>query len=285
MNRRTIPAVVPAAGKSRRMGQPKLLMEFEGQPLIGRVVNALLDGGADPVIVVTPPGEVPEGPPVAAAAKAAGARVITPATRPLEMRESVELALDELVDDPPDAFVLTPADSPGINACIVTLLLERWAETTGSIVIPRAGGRHAHPIILPWDLARQIPSLPRDLGINALVAANPHRLVELEVRHTELAVDLNTPEDLDRWNHRQWSVLTVRLFAVAKERVGRAQVDVELPLPATVADLRLALALQHPALAPLAPRVMVAIDSDYATDNSLILPGAKLALIPPVSGG
>ena len=51
---KTIPAIVPAAGKSRRMGQPKMLLPFGGQPLIGRVVRALLEGGAEPVIVVAP---------------------------------------------------------------------------------------------------------------------------------------------------------------------------------------------------------------------------------------
>ena len=30
---------------------------------------------------------------------------------------------------------------------------------------------------------------------------------------------------------------------------------------------------------------MIAIDSDYAADETMINPGAKLALIPPVSGG
>ena len=59
----------------------------------------------------------------------------------------------------------------------------------------------------------------------------------------------------------------------------------DLPLPATVADLRLVLALQYPELAPLAPKVSIAVDSEYATDTTLILPGAQVALIPPVSGG
>ena len=30
---------------------------------------------------------------------------------------------------------------------------------------------------------------------------------------------------------------------------------------------------------------MVAVDSEYASDETMILPGAAVALIPPVSGG
>ena len=281
-----IPAVVPAAGKSRRMGQPKLLLSFDGEPLIARVVRALRKGGADPVVVVTPPADVAEGPPVAGAAQDAGAAVITPLKRPPEMRESVELAIEQLGrDSPPAGFVLTPGDSPGITAEIVRQILDHWTSHAGSMIIPRAGGKSAHPIIIPWDLARLIPSLPRHLGINALATANPERVTFLEIPHPELASDLNTPDDLDRWQRRVQSILPVRLFAVAKERAGRAEIEVELSLPTTVADLRLALAMQHPALAELAPRVMIAVNADYAADYTLILPGADVALIPPVSGG
>ena len=77
----TIPAIVPAAGKSRRMGRPKPLLPFDGQPLIGRVVSALRLGGASPVLVVTPPAQAAEGPPIAEAARQAGAAVITPELR------------------------------------------------------------------------------------------------------------------------------------------------------------------------------------------------------------
>ena len=282
----TIPAIVPAAGKSRRMGRPKPLLPFDGQPLIGRVVSALRLGGASPVLVVTPPAQAAEGPPIAEAARQAGAAVITPAHWPAEMRESAEIAIEQLGrDGPPSGFILAPGDSPGITPEIVGRLLERSAQAPGSIVIPRAAGRRTHPIVLPWDLARQIPTLPRHQGINALMTAHPERVIEIEVPHPELADELNTPEDLERWQRRLRSVLTIRLFAVARERAGRAEIEIDLPLPATVADLRLVLALQHPKLAALAPSVSIAVDSEYATDATLILPGAQVALIPPVSGG
>ena len=79
--------------------------------------------------------------------------------------------------------------------------------------------------------------------------------------------------------------VSVKLFAVARECVGRGEIAVNLPLPASVADFRTALAVQYRELAHLAAVVMIAIDTEYATDTSLIQPGAQVALIPPVSGG
>ena len=40
-----IAAIVPAAGKSTRMGRPKLLMSLDGATLLHRVVTALRQGG------------------------------------------------------------------------------------------------------------------------------------------------------------------------------------------------------------------------------------------------
>ena len=57
---------------------------------------------------------------MAEAARQAGAIVITPPRRPLEMKESVELALEWLArDGPPRAVILTPGDNPGITPEIV----------------------------------------------------------------------------------------------------------------------------------------------------------------------
>ena len=47
------------------MGQPKLLLEFDGQTLIGRVVRSLREGGAERVVVVAPPADAAEGPAIA----------------------------------------------------------------------------------------------------------------------------------------------------------------------------------------------------------------------------
>ena len=48
-------AVLPAAGASRRMGRPKLLLPLNGGPLIAGVVNALLGAGVEEIVLVTAP--------------------------------------------------------------------------------------------------------------------------------------------------------------------------------------------------------------------------------------
>ena len=79
--------------------------------------------------------------------------------------------------------------------------------------------------------------------------------------------------------------VTVRLFAVAKERVGRPELGIELAEPATVADLRAALGSRWPELGPLWSRALIAVDAEYADDDATITPRSQIAVIPPVSGG
>ncbi len=79
--------------------------------------------------------------------------------------------------------------------------------------------------------------------------------------------------------------INVKLFAVARERVGSGAIDVELATPATVRALRGALVEQYPALKDVVPHVRFAVNSEYAADSATISPQCEIAIIPPVSGG
>jgi molybdopterin synthase catalytic subunit len=80
--------------------------------------------------------------------------------------------------------------------------------------------------------------------------------------------------------------VTVRLFAILRERAGSDSVEIDLPEGATVGDAleRLAAA---PGLAGLIDRrsVRMAVNLEYASTATTISAGDELALIPPISGG
>jgi molybdopterin converting factor subunit 1 len=78
----------------------------------------------------------------------------------------------------------------------------------------------------------------------------------------------------------------VRLFAMLRERAGSESVTVELPDGATVREAMDAVANLH-GLGDLIARmpVVMAVNREYARDESVLSEGDELALIPPVSGG
>ncbi|QDS98555.1 MoaD/ThiS family protein [Adhaeretor mobilis] len=77
----------------------------------------------------------------------------------------------------------------------------------------------------------------------------------------------------------------ILLFAGARELVGQAEVTLEVNFPTTAVTLKAALVATHPELAPLLPHTLLAVDTQYATDDTPVSAGSTLALIPPVSGG
>ena len=80
--------------------------------------------------------------------------------------------------------------------------------------------------------------------------------------------------------------ISVRLFAILRERAGQDRIALELDPGATVDDALAALA-REPGLAEPLDRmgVAMAVNRDYASGDTELHAGDELALIPPVSGG
>jgi molybdopterin synthase catalytic subunit len=74
--------------------------------------------------------------------------------------------------------------------------------------------------------------------------------------------------------------VTVRLFAMLRERAGAGEMELDLPDGARVSDALESLG----DLAAGLPLVM-AVNREYARADQVLDPGDELALIPPVSGG
>jgi molybdopterin converting factor subunit 1 len=79
--------------------------------------------------------------------------------------------------------------------------------------------------------------------------------------------------------------IEVHLFARARDLAGSLLLQVDLPEPATVGDLRRRLKETVPALSRLLEHSAIAVNNELAGDTALLAAGAEVALLPPVSGG
>ena len=77
----------------------------------------------------------------------------------------------------------------------------------------------------------------------------------------------------------------VKLFALARQLAGCDFLNVRIPDPGTVGDVREGLARACPALAGMVQQVMIAVDSEYADNAMPVTARSEVACIPPVSGG
>jgi len=196
-------ALIPAAGRSRRMGSPKLLLDVNGKTVIARVLTALGEAGlVNRLVVLHPQDEL-----LKREVERHGGRAFFPPTPPPEMRDSIQFGFKSVADeirasgepaDPHQPWLLVPADHPVIDAKTVTILLEAAAKNPGRIIVPTHGGRRGHPTVFAWKHALQIDQIPEGLGFNWIVEQSPADIIEIEFASSGVLVDLDTPDDYER---------------------------------------------------------------------------------------
>ena len=76
----------------------------------------------------------------------------------------------------------------------------------------------------------------------------------------------------------------IRFFGIAREIVGGNTCELDLTTPYSVAALKETLMTLYPAFGDL-KSIMIAVNSEYATDDVQIAISDEVVLIPPVSGG
>ncbi len=79
--------------------------------------------------------------------------------------------------------------------------------------------------------------------------------------------------------------VTIKLFAILRERANASELRIELPPSATIAAARENLGERVPAIRDFLGRVAWAVNRAYVPVETELHDGDELAVIPPVSGG
>ena len=79
--------------------------------------------------------------------------------------------------------------------------------------------------------------------------------------------------------------VTVKLFAVLRERLQRDSEELEVAGPLTAAALLDRMRVLHPEHARVFDQCRVAVNRVFCAADHAIAPGDEVALIPPIAGG
>ena len=79
--------------------------------------------------------------------------------------------------------------------------------------------------------------------------------------------------------------IKILFFANLHDHAGTNSIQIDIPIGATVNDLKVRLADDYPNLKPAMGTVLVAVNREYAFDIDIIPEDAEVAIFPPVSGG
>jgi molybdenum cofactor cytidylyltransferase len=186
--------IVLAAGRSRRMGEPKALLPAGDGSFLARAVRALVGGGCGRVLVVVGTGEAATR--IAEEARATGAEVVVNPADDAEQVDSLRAALRALPADA-EAAVVAPVDVPDATAELVRRLVDGFRRNGAHVVVPARDGKHGHPVLFGRAVFGEL--LQGDLPEGARTVVHRHRDGLLEIPVDRLPADLDTPEEYRRW--------------------------------------------------------------------------------------
>jgi molybdenum cofactor cytidylyltransferase len=199
-------AIIPAAGRSSRMGRPKLLLPWGGATVIEHVLAAWRESRVERVVVVLHRDDQR----LAELCAACGAITVAPDSPPPHMKDSIRHGLAVVAErfDPhdDDAWLVAPADMPGLTAAVIDRLIEAHAaglaERGGArpVRAARYGSKPGHPVLFPWPLAAEVAQLGDDEGLDALVAR--HLVAYLDFDTAARPEDFDTPAEYERLRRR-----------------------------------------------------------------------------------
>ena len=193
-----IAAVVLAAGHSRRMGSPKLVLPWGNTTVIGQVINVLRRTGIQEIVVVTG-GAQPE---VGQALRGLPVRLVyNPQHAQSEMLSSFQVGLAALSADPA-AILLVLGDQPQIQEGVITELIREYVETGAPLLVPSYQMRRGHPWLMDRSLMAAVLALREPATLRDFLNERSPNIRYIMVETPTVLQDLDTPGDYRTYRPR-----------------------------------------------------------------------------------
>lgn len=193
MNPNRVWAVVLAAGESRRMGEPKLLLPFKGKTIIEKVLENILSSRVQRVVVVV--GAIREK----IERRIQNFPVYTtynPSFRQ-GMLSSVQRGIDFLPHESQAALVFL-GDQPSIPSEVVDRVMEVFLKTPQGIAVPVYQNKRGHPIVIDLKYREEVKNLNPKKGLRDLTHKQTEDICEVEVDNPGILRDIDDRKDYRR---------------------------------------------------------------------------------------
>ncbi|MGB1287220.1 MAG: selenium cofactor biosynthesis protein YqeC, partial [Aggregatilineales bacterium] len=189
---RAVGAIVVAAGKSSRMGQPKVLLPWiDNRSIIEHITRQLIRARLSHINVVTgyyatdvkrliKPYEVKT--------------VHNRSHRTGEMFSSLRTGLKAMPDNI-SAALLVLGDQPRIQPKIIYDILSAYAQGKGRLIIPSFQRRRGHPILIDRRYWQEILSASRNTTLRDIINTHSDDIHYVNVNTDSVLRDVDTPDD------------------------------------------------------------------------------------------
>ncbi len=187
-------AIVLAAGQSTRLGEPKLLLDLGGRPLIRCTVeNVAAACSITDVVVVTGPRAVE----VAAAIQGLSCRLVHNPDYAAGMSTSLRCGLAAL-DPEVEMAVICLGDQPLVGPSVIDGLVRALSTGAKSIAQPVYDGQKGNPVVFRRCHFEALQAVTGDAGGRAVLAAHPDAVARVTFPDPHCNLDVDTRADYER---------------------------------------------------------------------------------------
>ena len=178
------------------MGSPKARLPYpendgSESTFLDHLLRVFVSSQAEPVVVVL--GHDAEN--LASSFRFGEARVVVNRDYRDGMLTSIHAGIRALDKDDVDGALVCPVDHPHVDPGVVDTLIHRFDEHRSPIVVPVHNGRRGHPVLFSSDVFSALANAPKTVGARRVVWDHQKDLLEVEVSHAGVTVDIDTPSD------------------------------------------------------------------------------------------
>jgi len=188
-----ISSIILAAGESRRMGQPKLLLPYGETTIIEAVIREAIQSEVNHTVIVL--GSENEN----ISKQISNYPLIITENREfhLGMLSSIQCGL-RAVPDNTDAVLLLLGDQPMIPASVINDVIKAYKQTDKGIVIAAHNGKRGHPILFDMKYKQKVEQLDSDQSLHDFTRKHPDDIHETEVETPVILRDIDTINDYNK---------------------------------------------------------------------------------------
>jgi len=186
-------AMILAAGESKRMGKPKLLLPYGEKTIIETVIDSVIRTKVEKILVVLGANREKiekkiQNFPLKIAANLNFRR---------GMLSSVQLGFQTLPENA-QAVLVFLGDQPSISNAIINKIIDVYKETDKGIVLPVYKSERGHPVLIDMKYRDEVENLRSGFGLRALVYNHPEDILETKVETPSILRDVDDESDYKR---------------------------------------------------------------------------------------